>query len=198
MLPLVPRHGCRLQRYRMLLLLPEVQLDRRIMLICCLLVSYCTTDMCMPCSASDIFHFACAHLRATQLHGHCLAAGPVGSGRSEVPPVHSCNVAWLNRCPVLHTTGGHLYQTPSVQLVKVTLHRAQGLQNLHVDPVAAAAAAAAINRLAATGDSPIRSRAAERARQAATAATSLLGGTCGSTLCGSVCSSMTWLAVMCS
>jgi hypothetical protein len=119
---------------------------------------------------------------ATNNHRHhtyaavaCSPAGPVGSGRAEVQPVHSCNVTWLNRCPVLQTSGGHLYQTPSVQLVKVTLHRAQGLQNLHVDPVAAAAAAAAINRMAATGESPMRFKAAERARQAATAATSLLG-----------------------
>jgi hypothetical protein len=125
--------------------------------------------------------FTCAH--ATQLPPPTAAAGPVGSGRAEVPPVHSCSAAWLNRCPVLQTTGGHLYQTPSVQLVKVTLHGAQGLQNLHVDPVAAAAAAAAINRMAATGDSPIRSRAAERARQAATAATSLLGERCRSAPC---------------
>jgi hypothetical protein len=115
------------------------------------------------------------HTHHTSAAATCTPAGPVGSGRAEVQPVHSCNVAWLNRCPVLQTSGGHLYQTPSVQLVKVTLHGAQGLQNLHVDPVAAAAAAAAINRMAATGESPMRLKAAERARQAATAATSLLG-----------------------
>lgn len=57
---------------------------------------------------------------------------------------------------MLHTGAGHLYQAPTVQLMRVTLHKAQGLQNLHVDPMAAAAAAVAIGRMAAVGPSPSR------------------------------------------
>jgi hypothetical protein len=80
----------------------------------------------------------------------CLAccAGPVGSGRAEVPAAHCCDARWMSpKCPVLQTSGGLLCQAPSVQCWKVTLHKAQGLQNLHVDPLAAAAAAAVMNRL---------------------------------------------------
>eukprot|EP00775_Hariotina_reticulata_P007799 gene7799-7996_t len=74
--------------------------------------------------------------------------GPVGSGRAEVPPIHTCNASWLSPwCPVLQTSGGQLCQSPSVQCWKVTVHKAQGLQNLHVDPQAAAAAAAVMHRL---------------------------------------------------
>lgn len=93
--------------------------------------------------------------------------GPVGSGRADVPPSHSCSTSWLSgQRPTLHTSAGHLYQTPTVQMLKITLHRAQGLQNLHVDPHAAAAAAVAISKLSTPGEAPTR---AERARIAATA-----------------------------
>lgn len=94
-----------------------------------------------------------------------LSPGPVGSGRAEVPPTHSCSTSWLTpQRTVLHTSGGHVYQTPTVQLLKITLHRAQGLQNLHVDPQAAAAAAAVISKLGVVGEAPSRT---ERARIAA-------------------------------
>lgn len=97
-------------------------------------------------------------------HTH-TRAGPVGSGRGEVPPRFCADASWLTwRQPVLHTGAGHLYQAPTVQLLRVTLHKAQGLQNLHVDPMAAAAAASAMGRLAAVGSSPSR---ADRAKAAA-------------------------------
>eukprot|EP00878_Enallax_costatus_P011429 GHUV01011932.1.p1 GENE.GHUV01011932.1~~GHUV01011932.1.p1 ORF type:complete len:811 (+),score=294.51 GHUV01011932.1:1142-3574(+) len=92
--------------------------------------------------------------------------GPVGSGRAEVPPTYSCSTSWLSpQRPTLHTSAGYLFQTPTVQMLKITLHRAQGLQNLHVDPHAAAAAAAAISKLNVAGEASTR---AERARIAAT------------------------------
>jgi hypothetical protein len=60
-----------------------------------------------------------------------------------------------------------LYCVPTVQLLRVTLHKAQGLLNLHVDPLAAAAAAAAIGRMAATGVSPSRTDRAKAAAEKA-------------------------------
>lgn len=94
-----------------------------------------------------------------------LLSGPVGSGRGEVSPTHSCSSSWLSpHRAVLHTSGGHVYQTPTVQLVKITLHRAEGLQNLHVDPQAAAAAAAAISKMGVVAEAASRT---ERARLAA-------------------------------
>jgi len=89
----------------------------------------------------------------------------VGSGKAEVPPRFCADAAWLDwQQPVLHTGAGHVYLAPTVQLMRITLHKAQGLHNLHVDPVAAAAAAAAIGRMAATGSSPSR---ADRAKAVA-------------------------------
>lgn len=98
----------------------------------------------------------------------------MGSGRAEVPPRYCADASWLNwRQPVLHTGAGHLYQAPTVQLMRVTLHKAQGLQNLHVDPMAAAAAAVAIGRMAAVGPSPSRT---DRAK--AVAERAMLGEWC--------------------
>lgn len=82
-----------------------------------------------------------------------------------MPPRFCADAAWLNwQQPLLHTGAGHLYQAPTVQLMRVTLHKAQGLQNLHVDPLAAAAAAAAMGRMAAPNSSPSR---ADRAKAVA-------------------------------
>jgi hypothetical protein len=82
----------------------------------------------------------------------------MGSGHAEVPPRFCADASWLNwQQPLLHTGAGHMYRAPTVQLLRVTLHKAQGLQNLHVDPLAAAAAAAAMGRMAsAVGSGPAR------------------------------------------
>lgn len=109
-----------------------------------------------------------------------------------MPPRFCADASWLDwQQPVLHTGAGHVYLAPTVQLMRVTLHKAQGLHNLHVDPQAAAAAAAAIGRMAATGRSP--SRAADRAKAVAERAMQggcmlvlkegSVGVVCGSSVC---------------
>jgi hypothetical protein len=97
--------------------------------------------------------------------------GPIGSGTAAVPPRHAADASWVPLAqPVLHTSGGHFYQAPGVQLLRVTLQKAAGLHNLHVDPQAAAAAAAAMSRLAGAAGGGGASKAsftADRARAAA-------------------------------
>jgi hypothetical protein len=104
---------------------------------------------------------------------------PGGGGghhtRGDATPMHSISTdaaaaslgaGWT----ALHTSGGHLYNAPSVQLLRVVILTAEGLHALHVDPAAAAAAAAGRRSTTvahAAGSSSARDRAGLAAASAA-------------------------------
>ncbi len=65
------------------------------------------------------------------------------SAPTPAPPVALATCASLlaSHCPVLHTPLGELYEAPPVQLIKLTIHKAEGLHNLNVEPTTAAGVA---------------------------------------------------------